>query len=142
MDKDTIELIVLISASFTYFLLIISPHNRMNEIIRKHNSDEYNIIPFVGMLLFSFSWFSYTLYIKTYPLIFLNCIAIGYILHNIMIISYYSTKEKEMKYIRESICFFVPLELIILALSYSLLINKNKAFSGFNLILFLITYKN
>ena len=140
-NKHIIDLIVLISASITYFLLIISPHNRMNNIIEKHNSDEYNVIPFIGMLLNSLSWFFYTLHIKTYPLIFLNCIAVGYILHNILIISFYSTKEKEMRYIRESICFFVPLQLIIYALSYTLLHDHAELILGLQLMIVGIVYK-
>ena len=141
MDTNIIDLIVLVSASITYFLLIISPHNRMNDIIKNHSSDEYNVIPFIGMLLNSFSWFFYTLHLKIYPLIFLNCIAVGYVLHNIMIISFYSTKEKEMRYIRKSICFFVPLQLIIYALSDTLFHDHGELILGLQLTIVGIVYK-
>jgi uncharacterized protein with PQ loop repeat len=141
MDTNIIDLLILICASFTYLLLIISPHHRMNEIIKKHNSDEYNVIPFIGMLINSFSWFFYTLHIKTYPLIFLNCIAIGYILHNLMIISFYSTKEKEMRYIREALCLFVPIELIIYALSCTIFKKNIEMILGTQLMIVGIIYK-
>jgi len=141
MDTDIIDLVVLICASITFFLLIISPHNRMNQIIEEHNSDEYNVIPFIGMLINSFSWFFYTLHIKTYPLIFLNCMAIGYILHNLMIISFYSTKEKEMRYIREALCLFVPIELIIYALSCTIFEKNIEMILGTQLMIVGIIYK-
>lgn len=142
MDNiELIDLLLLILASITYGLLIVSPHKRIHEIITKKNSNDYNLLPLIGMLFNSIAWFSYVLYIKTWPLIFLNCFSIGYTLYNIMIITYYSTKEKEMKYIRILIGVVIPLELTIFTLSNYIFINQTKNILGLQLLFVGILYK-